>query len=198
MTFSETVSGGLGVDLSQDDYRHSLIGLTQARSGSLAGDLSVAVSDATQLRLYAQAERTRSLQAGSQQFGQPDWTGRIKDAVDLAGIGITHSAMKGRLELGGDLVSSRSRSNTSIEIGASGSPFPTATTALDSLKLFATWRMNDKLSILGSWWYERYDAEDWHLDGVLPASVPNLLAFGEQPPRYHVNVVRVTLRYRWN
>jgi len=29
------------------------------------------------------------------------------------------------------------------------------------------------------------------------STVPNLLAFGELAPRYHANVVRVTLRYRF-
>jgi hypothetical protein len=32
---------------------------------------------------------------------------------------------------------------------------------------------------------------------VLPDTVSNLLAFGNQPPRYTVNVVRVAVRYRF-
>jgi hypothetical protein len=35
------------------------------------------------------------------------------------------------------------------------------------------------------------------VEGVLPATIPNLLAFGEQPPHYTVNVVQVALRYRF-
>ena len=75
--------------------------------------------------------------------------------------------------------------------------FPTATTALDSLKLYATYRLKDNLSVTGSYWYEHYEAQDWRLDGVLPATIPNVLTFGEQPPHYRVNVFRVALRYRF-
>lgn len=51
--------------------------------------------------------------------------------------------------------------------------------------------------LTGSYWYERYDSQDWRLDGVLPATIPNLLAFGAQAPNYSVNVLRVAMRYRF-
>ena len=196
-TASERVTLGLGLDWSRDDYQHSLIGLTGARSASVGADLSFAVSETTQLRAFVQAERIRSEQAGSQQASQPDWSARSKDAVDIVGLGVTHSAMKGKLDLRADLAFTRSRSDVALDNGGTSPPFPTATTALDSVKLAATYRLKEKLSLVASYWYERYDAKDWHLDGVAPASVPNLLAFGEQAPRYHVNVLRVMLRYRF-
>ncbi|HJV60352.1 MAG TPA: MtrB/PioB family decaheme-associated outer membrane protein, partial [Albitalea sp.] len=197
LALSERVNVGLGLDWSSDDYKHSLVGLTSARSESLTADLSFAVSDDTQLRAYAQGERIRSVQAGSQQAGVPDWTGRSKDAIDMVGLGATHNALKGKLQLSADFTYSRSRSDQSVETGAATSPFPTATTARDSLKLAATYRLKDNLSLIGSYWYERYDSRDWHVDGVLPATVPNLLAFGEQAPHYDVNVLRIALRYRF-
>jgi N utilization substance protein B len=40
-------------------------------------------------------------------------------------------------------------------------------------------------------------ARDWKLDGVLPATVGNLLSLGEQPPQYHVYLVRLGMRYRF-
>lgn len=196
-TVGEKVTVGIGIDFANDDYTRSPIGLTDGRSVDVGADVSVAVSDETQLQFFAQSEHLRSAQAGSQLFAQPDWTGRTKDVVDLLGVGVKHAALKGKLELGADLVMSRARSATAVESGGAGDPFPTATTSLDSLRLRATWRLKDNLSLLGSYWYERYDARDWRLDGVLPATVPNLLAFGEQPPRYRVNVVRLALRYRF-
>ena len=38
---------------------------------------------------------------------------------------------------------------------------------------------------------------DWRLDGVTPSTVPNVLLLGEQTPSYHVNVVRVGMRYKF-
>jgi MtrB/PioB family decaheme-associated outer membrane protein len=196
-TFGEGISAGVNVDLADDNYHRSLIGLTRARSASAGGDLAVAIGETTQVRVFAQSERIRSRQVGSQAFAGPDWTGRTEDSVDVVGVGATHSALKGKLELSGDLVWSRSRSQTRVDTGASAPEFPAAKTAMDSLKLAATYKLSDTLAVVGSYWYEHYDARDWHVDGVLPATVPNLLAFGEQAPRYNVHVVRVALRYRW-
>jgi MtrB/PioB family decaheme-associated outer membrane protein len=197
LTVNERIAVGMALDWSGDDYKNSLVGLTNARSTSVSADLGFAVSDDTQLRLYAQSERLRSKQAGSQQAAQPDWTGSSKDEVDVVGLGVTRNALKGKLQLSADLTYARSRSDMTVDAGAPSAPFPTATTARDSVKLAATYRLNDKLSLVGSYWFERYETKDWHFDGVLPATVPNLLAFGAQSPHYSVNVLRVGVRVRF-
>jgi MtrB/PioB family decaheme-associated outer membrane protein len=196
-TIGEGIAVGANLELSKDDYTRSAIGLQAARGASLGADLSVAITDATQLRAWAQTERTRFTQGGSQAFAQADWTGRTEDAVDTAGVGLTHAALKGKLVLAADLTLSRARSDVLVRVGASGPPFPPIKTDLDTLRLSATWQFNEKLSLVGSGAYERYAATDWHLDGVLPSTVPNLLAFGEQPPHYSVTVLRIALRYRF-
>ncbi len=193
-TVAENVNIGFNADWANDDYTESTIGLLDGHSVNVGADASIAISDQTQLHLFAQGERIRSRQAGSEVFATPDWSARNKDMVDMAGAGVKHVALKGKLELGADLTFSRSRSDVTI-YPAAGSAFPAMKTSRDSLRLLATYRLNDQLSVLGSYWYERYDAQDWHLDGVLPTTVPNLLAFGEQAPRYTVNVVRVAVRY---
>ncbi len=197
VTISESASLGVNVDYAFDDYTDSPIGLKNGRSISFGGDLSVAISEQTQLHLYAQGERIRSTQAGSQTFALPNWSGRSKDGVDVFGVGVKHAALKGKLDIGADLVSSRSRSDIAVDTGVAGGEFPTATTRLDSLKLSATYRLQDNLWLLGSYWYEHYDAKDWRVDGVQPGTLPDLLALGEQAPRYNVNVVRVAVRYRF-
>ncbi len=145
--------------------------------------------------MFAQSEQVRSGQAGSQLYGQPDWWAHNKDEVDLVGMGIKHVALGGKLELGADLTFTRSRSDITVDAGPTSPPFPTATTSMDRFKIHATYKLKDNLSITGGWWYERYDSQDWRLDGVLPATIPNLLAFGAQAPRYNVNVLSVALRY---
>ncbi|MBI5259891.1 MAG: MtrB/PioB family decaheme-associated outer membrane protein [Burkholderiales bacterium] len=194
---SETVNLGLNADIAYDDYAYSAIGLIDGRSASVGADLSWAVSDETQLRAFAQGERIRSKQAGSQLFAQADWWAHSRDAIDVVGVGIKHQAMKGKLELAADLTWSRSNTDVTVATGGAGPQFPSATTALDSLKLQATYKLSDKLSLLGAYWFERYESADWRLDGVLPATVPNLLALGEQAPRYRVNLLRLALRYRF-
>jgi MtrB/PioB family decaheme-associated outer membrane protein len=193
----DSVNIGLSADYANDDYDHSTIGLTEGRSVSVGADVSVALAEQTQVHFFAQSEQIRSRQAGSQLYAQADWWAKSKDAVDVVGLGVKHSALKGKLDLGADLTYSRSRSDVAVDAGPSSAPFPTATTALDSVKLYATYRLKDNLSLTGSYWYEHYDTKDWRLDGVTPATVSNLLTFGVQPPRYNVNVVRLGVRYRF-
>ena len=75
--------------------------------------------------------------------------------------------------------------------------FPDLSTRIDSLKLYATYKMKDNMSLVGSYWLEHYDSKNWMLDNVLPGTIPNALTFGEQSPRYRVHVLRVALRYKF-
>lgn len=188
---------GFDLGMSNDDYTHSSIGLLAGHSLSYGADVSAALSEDTSLHAFAQAERIRSRQAGSQTYALPDWSGRNDDAVDVAGVGIKHQALKGKLELGADLTYSRSRGEVSVDNGSASPAFPASTSGLDTVRLHAMYRLKDNLSLIGSYWYESYEAQDWRLNGLLPATVPNFLALGEQVPRYHANLVSLALRYRF-
>lgn len=192
---SETVSLGLGVEYTNDDYDKTVIGLNETETVNVAADISVALSEKTRLHAFAQTESMKSRQTGSQTFGAPDWTGKVDDTFDILGLGIKHAAIPDKLDIGADLWFSRARSDISTQTGVGEPPFPTAKTARDVLKLYANYKLNDKMSVYGSYWYESYDAQDWRLDGVQPNTLADLLAFGTQAPRYHVNVLRVALRY---
>ena len=115
----------------------------------------------------------------------------------MLGLGIKHTLMAGKLDLGADVSVARSRSDVDFDTGFTEPLFPSAKTSLDSVKLHASYKLQDNLWLLGSLWHERYTSQDWRLDGVLPATVQNLLSLGSQPAQYTVDVVRVSLRYRF-
>jgi MtrB/PioB family decaheme-associated outer membrane protein len=194
---SDEVTFGVNADYSNDDYSSSTIGLLDGRDTSVGADLSYALNHDARVYLYANSEEVRSRQAGSQAFAQADWWARTKDRINVVGAGIKHVLMKGKLELGGDISYSRSRSDIAMEPATSSASFPTARVDFESLKLYATYHLRENLSLIGSYWYEHYNADDWRLDGVQPDTVSNLLAFGNQAPNYTQNVVRVSLRYRF-
>lgn len=196
-TIGDNVNLSFNLDYAKDRYSGSTIGLSSAESVSGGADLSVALTDDTQLHAYLQAERIDSLQAGSQIGTAPRWTARGVDQVQAAGLGVRHMALKGKLELGLDLTMSRSWADLRVDTGVIDPGFPTAKTALDALKLSATWRVQENVSLVGSWWYEFSRSNDWHLDGVTASTVPVLLALGDQAPRYRLNLLRVALRYRF-
>jgi MtrB/PioB family decaheme-associated outer membrane protein len=194
---SETISVGLVADYANDDYNDTVIGLNDADTVNLAADITVALSERTRLTAYAQGEKTTSRQTGSQTFSVPDWTGNTKDEFTVLGLGLKHAAIPDKLDIGADLWFSRSRSDISVQTAVGEPPFPTNKVSRDVFKLYATYKLDDKLSLDGSYWYESYTSQDWHLDGVQPDTVYDLLAFGNQSPRYHQNVVRVSMRYRF-
>jgi MtrB/PioB family decaheme-associated outer membrane protein len=194
---ADGLSIGLGADWAKDDYDDTVIGLQEAETGNVVADVTWALSDATRIFAFAQAERTESRQTGSQSFGAPDWTGTVKDRIEAYGFGVKHAAIPDKLDLGADLTFSRSRSETTTQTVLGEPAFPTARTSLDVFKLYANYRLNEKLSLIGSYWYESYEGSDWRLDGVSPSTVFNFLAFGNQAPRYSVNVFRVAVRYQF-
>jgi MtrB/PioB family decaheme-associated outer membrane protein len=194
---NEKISLGVSADYANDDYNNSTVGLTSAKSANLAAELAVAFSEKTHGRAFLQSQWIKSQQSGSEAFSVPDWTGRVKDRFDTLGLGIKHAAMEGKLDIGADLLISRSRSDTAVDNVLGAPPFPTAKTKLESLKVYGVYQLKDNISIAGSYAWEHYDSEDWRLDGIGPATVSNLLTLGAQPANYSLSVVRVAVRYRF-
>jgi MtrB/PioB family decaheme-associated outer membrane protein len=194
---AENVNIGLGVDSSEDKYSDSSIGLTSARDLNFNGDISVMFSARTSLHFLANRQEIKSKQAGSQTYSNPDWRGESKDTIDFFGLGVKHAAIPDKLDIGADYGITRSRSEISVDTGAGNPAFPHVTAKLDSLKLYATYRMKENLSLLAGYWYERYDSKDWMLEGVGVSTIPNVLTLGLQAPQYKVNVVRLSLRYKF-
>ena len=194
---SETLALGLALNYADDAYGESLIGLQSARSFGAAVDLSWALSEQTRITAFVHNENLRSRQRGSEAFAAPDWTARAKDQFDVLGVGVKHAAIVDKLDIGADLSVSRSRSEILMANVVAETGFPVAKTAQDTLRLYGSYKLQDNLWLNASWWYERYDAQDWRLDGVAPATVQNLLSFGQQAPQYSVNVLRVSVRYRF-
>jgi MtrB/PioB family decaheme-associated outer membrane protein len=197
LAVSPQVSVGLAADFANDDYHESLVGLKEARSASVGADVVFNPSEATQITGYVHSERIRSRQDGSQTFAAPDWSGRVEDRFEMLGLGVRHAAIPDKLDIGADVNVSRSRSDIAVQTGVGEPPFPTVKVSLDSVRVYATYKLTAQMSITGSLWHEEYDAQDWRLDGVLPATVPDLLTLGQLAPKYRVNVLRVALRYRF-
>jgi MtrB/PioB family decaheme-associated outer membrane protein len=193
----ERLSLGLGLDSSEDKYTDSTLGLTNAKDFNLNGDATLAVSERTNLRFYANRQVIKSNQAGSQTFSTPDWFADNKDTVDTFGLGVKHAAIKDKLDIGADYSTSRSRSQINVNTGLTNPGFPDITATLDTLKLYATYRLKQSMSLQAGYWIEHYSTTDWMLDGVTSTTIPNVLTMGLQSPQYRVDVLRLALRYKF-
>ena len=196
-TVNTKVTIGFTGELTDDDYNDTSIGLVSARTGNLAVEAAFAFSEATTGRAWLQTQQIRSKQNGSESFSAPDWTGKVKDKFDILGFGVKHTAPENKYEVGADATFSKARSDVSVDAGGGAPAFPDATTKIRSFKLYGAYKIDDKMSVAGSYAYEKYDSDDWRYDGIAPATVSNLLALGNQAPHYSLSVFRVALRYRF-
>ena len=196
-TLSEKWALGAAVDYANDDYSDSAVGLSLARSVNFGIDATATLSETTQITGYAQSEQMRSRQAGSQGGLGVDWRALNKDRFNVVGLTLRHTLVADKFDIGADVSISRSRSDVSLDANFSESQFPSAKTSRDTIKLFGSYKLQEKVSINVELWHERYVTQDWHLDGVLPATVQNLLSFGQQSPQYSVKAVSVSARYRF-
>jgi MtrB/PioB family decaheme-associated outer membrane protein len=193
----DNITLGVDFDFAADNYRDTTLGLTDGRAAGVGGDIAWAVSEDLHLTLFGRSDGMRTHQVGSQQGGVPDWNADTKDGSDFVGAGLRQALIKDRLDIGADFTYTRTRSDVMVNNGVAAPGFPTITTALDSVKLFATYKLSDKLALTGSYAYAHYHSQDWHLDGVGPATIPNVLTLGVQPPAYNISVVRLSLRYQF-
>ncbi|HYA37900.1 MAG TPA: MtrB/PioB family decaheme-associated outer membrane protein [Candidatus Methylomirabilis sp.] len=194
---TDSVTVGLGADVSRDDYPDSALGLTNGSDFVLSADVSAMLTKKTSLHFFLNHEEIDSKQAGSQSFSTADWFAENNDKIDVFGVGVKHSVLENKLDVGADYTTSRSTGAINLDTGTPTATFPDLVTLLDSVKLYATYHLKDNISLHGAYWYERYDSKNWMLDGVTPSTIPNVLAFGEQPPSYHVNVISLSMRYKF-
>lgn len=193
----ERVSIGLSVELSKDDYSNSVLGLTESSEADYNVDTSIILTEATSVHAFAGWQQIQSEQAGSQTFSTPDWFATNNDTIKTVGIGVKHQLIKDKLNVGADFVMSRSTGEVDVQTGAPGGEFPDLKTDLDTLKLYADYRMEENLTLHAAYWYEHYNSKDWMLDGVYPNTIPNVIAFGEQSPHYNAHAVMMSARYRF-
>jgi MtrB/PioB family decaheme-associated outer membrane protein len=193
----ERVSISLDIDYSKDDYSDSLVGLTESRDTRYNADVSVILTDVTTLTAFGGREQIKSEQAGSQAFAAPDWFAKNDDTFDSFGIGVKHQLIEDKLDVGADYVWSRSTGEIRVDNGSSPADFPDLKTSLDTLNLYASYRLRDNLTLRAAYWYEEYDSSDWMLDGVNPATIPNVIAFGDLSPEYDVHVITMSVRYQF-
>lgn len=194
-TLSEAVQLGVHGEFSNDDYQRSPIGLARSRSEALGADVSLALNDELSVSAFVQSERIRSLQRGSAAYATADWSATTRDLVDTGGVQGRY--VKGKLTLAAEIASSRSRSRVAIDSAGPTSEFPSAGNRRETLKLSATYQLQPHITLLGSFWHERYASTDWHLDGIAAATVPNLLTLGTGSPGYSLQVLRAAVRYRF-
>ncbi len=182
---------------ADDAYRLSGLGLQNGRDRRVASTLTWA--PLAKLSVYADGsyQRIEALQSGSTGSTAPQWQALDQQYFFSAALG-GRWQFHDRWDSSLDYVRATTRGNTSITSGgmAGAQPFPENRTKLDSLSWSTTYQWSARLTLRLRYAHEKYDTNDWALDGVGPGTVANFLSLGEQPYRHNVNVIALTAAYK--
>jgi MtrB/PioB family decaheme-associated outer membrane protein len=148
-----------------------------------------------------------------------NWGTDMRDKVDTAGMGVRYKgAMAGRLDLGGDLVYSRARTNNGMTGGTyannpaavAGRPavvpaaifipaadLPTVTTNTIEVKLTGQYAIDNASGVRLLYWFQRLQSNDYAYAGMQYGTITSVIPTNEQAPNYRVHVVGVSYVYRW-
>ncbi len=187
------------LSLSDDDYDDTRVGLRDAQSTSLT--LDAAYNPNQDLTTYAFIGREiyESHQAGSQVPDEPDWFVRNEDTVDSIGLGVRWKKDY-RTEIGADYVLSDSTGKIDIRSNNTlppVTPFPDLKAKQQSLRLYAEREIRKNTKLRLDYRYEKYDADDWSIDGVNADSIPEVLLLDEDNPSYDQHIIGLSISVRF-
>jgi MtrB/PioB family decaheme-associated outer membrane protein len=187
---------GFDLEYGEDDYEEAAIGLSKTEYTRAGLDASWLVTDQGSLFAAVFTERVEVGQAGSQTFSGPDWTATTRDDFDTVSIGFHHPELFGPVGFRVDYNWSRGVGKQSNNTSGLPNRFPDLRSERETVGLGLDYPLNDAWRIGLDYLHEQVSSADWALDGLEPATVPNLLALGADPFNYDVNVVYFSVRYQ--
>jgi len=199
-TWSPTATISLSVEgrWTDDDYRLSELGLRDGRSRALTSTLAWTPTMSLSLYVDGAYQRLSALQYGS--IGEPGaapW--QVLDGQYFWNLGAGGRwTVSERWDLQVNYTHAITREDDNIEAGGAEAVFPENDSDLNSLLIKASYHVSAALSVRLHYVYSTYASNDWALDGVTFDTVPNLLTLGEQPYRFHVNLIGLSVIYRFD
>lgn len=193
----EALSFTASASYSSNDYVNSPIGLAQSRDAAANFEVSWTIGETASLSAFYGWNEIDARQRGSQSFGAPDWTARTEDISRTGGASLRLPRVGARLALELDWFFSDTRGDIATFAVTGPSQTPPLRTRMDGGLIAAFYRWNQALTLHAAMRYEHFDADDWQLDFVEPATVPTLLSLGAEAYDYDVMMFTVSFRYRF-
>ncbi len=194
---SEKFSVTLNALLADDTYNQSQLGILSGEEMRVAADLSWTISENSTAYLTAGFEDIEAEQAGSDVFSATDWRATHDDDFTTIGVGFRVRNIADKVDLQLDYMRSDGASEIIVDSAVGGpSEFPELKSELDYLRFALSYRQSERFEINLKLRYQRFEAEDWALEGVAPATIPLVLSLGAEPYDDDVFMVGIGFRYR--
>ena len=181
---------------ADDSYSRSQLGLLSGDELSITTDLSWSFSEVGSLYVSAGSNSIESVQSGSEFFGDPDWLASNEDDFLTYGAGLRLTQLGENFDLQLDYV--RSEGDTDILIDSAAAlpdAFPTLTNEIDYLRLKLGYLRSKRLAFDLEVSYQRFEAQDWTLEGVAPDTIQQVLSLGAAPYDEDTLWVGISLSY---
>lgn len=190
---------GAYVDVADEEYQDTEIGLSDARSESYGVDLSTSLSDHVSLHAFYAMEFLDADISGADDNGAAIWRAQQRDNYETGGFGLRFGQLPGkwvRADL--DVTYAQADGNIRIDKDFVDAPdFPRLKTRRFTLEASAERQLKERWNLRLAYLVGKLTEEDWFRDGVGPDTVPLLLSLGEGTPDRTVHVVSAMLRYRF-
>ena len=192
---TSTVTWSVEGYFANDDYPLSPLGLRSEHERRISSTLTWAPHDS--LSFYADAgyQSLYGLQYGYEGAAAAPWQIADRERFWNAGVGGKWVASQ-RWTFSLDGLHAPSYDTQDSALGGLAQSFPQNWSRLDSLHFTATYTRSAALQFHLRYSFEKYDMNDWAVDGVTPTTVSNLLGMGLQPYHHDVSLFALTARYR--
>jgi MtrB/PioB family decaheme-associated outer membrane protein len=190
------LSLGAGLHSVNDDYHHTLIGLTQVSYLGYYASAQYLLSSNLSLNAYLNQDWRDTEQAGSNQFSAPDWYSISAEKSTQIGAGLVYQNLFDKpLDLGLDYHYSDGQSDTDITYGIN-SPYGDYYSRKHNINAYAKYKFADSMSLRVDWLFEKYQDANWQNQGTSWDTIPNVLSFGDMSHDYNAHYLGLTLSYQ--
>ena len=196
---TERVTLGLSMELAEDEYTESDIGLERAQDRIISLDLAAPLTEGVTTYVFTSMQSVDADIAGQDNVNGAEWSARQQDHYQTLGIGLEFADLPGKFTRGG-LDFTYSVGDTDIRVDKSGvgvSDFPEVETRLYTLDVHADRTLGKNSQLRLGYLLEGFSEQDFQRDGVDPDTIPSVLTLGAGTPGYTVHVLQLSLRYEF-
>ncbi|PKG58119.1 MtrB/PioB family decaheme-associated outer membrane protein [Shewanella sp. GutDb-MelDb] len=193
---SEDFSASANVHANFDDYDDTQVGLTSVDIQGYDISASYRVNEDFNINAYLNQDWRDSEQAGSTNFGLPNWYANTDEQSTLVGAGLDYQNLfDSKLNLGLDYSYSDGQSDTDVIQGLT-SPYGDYFAEKHNVNAFAKYQLAEKMALRFDWIFENYKDSDWLNQGLAVDSIPNVLIFGDLNHDYNAHYFGLTFSYQ--
>jgi predicted porin len=195
--------------VADDEYPEAKIGLQESEKRSIATDLTYSPTAEWTASIYYNYDNYTNHQAGygrrgggnptpfypeSVRIPANNWSMSSEDDVHSIGAGIDWELMAGKLELSLDANYTDAATETKpFSSGTDFLPLPDITTEISTVSMQGNYQLQPGRELSIGYYYERYQSEDWALDGAGESSLAKILLMGNQSPEYSAHMFKISL-----